>query len=295
MPAFTTSTIFDREDDVGGTWRRSIPIRGWQCDVKSTSLFVIHSTYGPALGHGCGPDCSPRSAALLRALRPRVWTAAAHLKLRAEIRSASWDEEMLRRCLTAAIGEQHHFNVVVSAVGLFTRPLLPDLVVSEPFAGTVMHSSRWDHSVSLEGARVAGIAGDRIATAIATGAGIGQGRQPGVCRCNWSPTWILPKPDRHYTHSQERWVFAVTCRSPKSCTGPRLWLLQRIQLYSVIEHASEKTQEFTASALKMLEKSVMPMRNCAASSTPAHPMEATSGWCSRRVFVRIDPDPTSRW
>jgi cation diffusion facilitator CzcD-associated flavoprotein CzcO len=44
---------------------------------------------------------------------------------------------------------------VVSAVGLFTRPLFPDLVEQEPFAGMVMHSSRWDHSIPLEGARVA--------------------------------------------------------------------------------------------------------------------------------------------
>lgn len=44
---------------------------------------------------------------------------------------------------------------MVSAVGLFTRPVLPDLIEEEPFTGTVMHSSRRDHSVDLGGARVA--------------------------------------------------------------------------------------------------------------------------------------------
>ena len=71
-------------------------------------------------------------------------------------RSARWEGDTQRWCLTTSTGEQHHFNIVVSAVGLFTQPVLPDLVEEEPFAGTVMHSSRWDHSVRLEGARVAG-------------------------------------------------------------------------------------------------------------------------------------------
>jgi cyclohexanone monooxygenase len=31
---------------------------------------------------------------------------------------------------------------VVSAVGLFTQPVLPELVEQQPFTGTVMHSSR---------------------------------------------------------------------------------------------------------------------------------------------------------
>jgi cation diffusion facilitator CzcD-associated flavoprotein CzcO len=71
-------------------------------------------------------------------------------------RSARWEGDTQRWCLTTSTGEQHHFNIVVSAVGLFTQPVLPDLVEEESFAGTVMHSSRWDHSVRLEGARVAG-------------------------------------------------------------------------------------------------------------------------------------------
>ena len=44
---------------------------------------------------------------------------------------------------------------MVSAVGLFTQPVMPDLDEEEPFTGTVMHTARWDHSVDLRDARVA--------------------------------------------------------------------------------------------------------------------------------------------
>ena len=195
-----------------------------------------------------------------------------HLKLRTEIRSASWDEEMQQWCLTTAIGEQHHFNVVVSAVGLFTRPLLPDLVEQEPFTGTVMHSSRWDHSISLEGARVAVLGTGSTASQLVPELAKVASQVYSVQR---SPTWILPKPDRHYTR-RERWVFAHVPFA-KKLYRTRLWLRSESNI-SVIEHGSEKTQEFTAIALKMLEKSVADVE-LRRKLTPEHPMG-----CKRLVF-----------
>jgi cation diffusion facilitator CzcD-associated flavoprotein CzcO len=195
-----------------------------------------------------------------------------HLKLRTKIRSASWDEEMQRWCLTTAIGEQHRFNVVVSAVGLFTRPLLPDLVEQEPFTGTVMHSSRWDHSVSLEGARVAVLGTGSTASQLVPELARVASQVYSVQR---SPTWILPKPDRHYTR-RERWVFAHVPFA-KKLYRTRLWLRSESNI-SVIERGSEKTQEFTAIALKMLEKSVAD-EELRRKLTPEHPMG-----CKRLVF-----------
>ena len=53
------------------------------------------------------------------------------------------------RLTTAHAESSTRFDVVVSAVGLFTQPVMPDLVEEEPFTGTVMHTARWDHSVDL--------------------------------------------------------------------------------------------------------------------------------------------------
>ncbi|OBI17078.1 cyclohexanone monooxygenase [Mycobacterium sp. E2327] len=264
---FGDFTIFDREDDVGGTWLiNTYP--GLACDVKShlySYSFDLNS------------DCSrlwPAQPEILEyfqrcadkyGLRP-------HLRLRTEIVSARWEEDDQRWCLTTATGERHHFNVVVSAVGLFTRPLFPELPEEEPFTGTLMHSSRWDHSVSLEGARVAVLGTGSTASQLLPELAKVADRVYSVQR---SPTWILPKPDRPYTE-RERWLFAHIPFA-KKLYRTRLWLRSEANI-SVIEHGSEKTEEFKAIALDLLEKTVAD-EELRRKLTPDHPMG-----CKRLVF-----------
>ncbi len=264
---FGDFTIFDREDDVGGTWLiNTYP--GLACDVKShlySYSFDLNSDWSrlwPAQ-----PEILEyfQRCADKYGLRP-------HLRLRTEIVSARWEEDTQRWCLTTATGETHHFNVVVSAVGLFTRPLFPELVEEEPFTGTLMHSSRWDHSVSLEGARVAvlgtGSTASQLVPELAKVADT-------VYSVQRSPTWILPKPDRPYTQL-ERWLFAHIPFA-KKLYRTRLWLRSESNI-SVIEHGSEKTQEFKTIALGMLEKTVAD-EELRRKLTPDHPMG-----CKRLVF-----------
>lgn len=85
----------------------------------------------------------------------RIGIGSARLVLNNEIVSAQWDADAVEWRLTTDTGRQHTFDVVVSAVGLFTQPVLPDLEEEEPFTGTLMHTARWDHSVDLHDARVA--------------------------------------------------------------------------------------------------------------------------------------------
>lgn len=264
---FHDFTIFDREDDVGGTWRiNTYP--GLACDVKS-HLYSFSFDLNPNWSRLWSGQ--PEILAYFERCADK-YGLRPHLKLNTEIRSARWDEEAQLWCLTSADGAQHQFNIVVSAVGLFTRPLLPDLVEQEPFTGTVMHSARWDHSVCLQGARVAVLGtGSTASQLIPELAKIADT----VYSVQRSPTWILPKPDRHYTR-RERWIFA---RVPfaKKLYRTRLWLRSESNI-SIIEHGSEKTQDFTAIALGLLERSVAD-EELRRKLTPDHPMG-----CKRLVF-----------
>ena len=165
--------------------------------------------------------------------------------------------------------------MVVSAVGLFTRPVLPDLVEQEPFTGTVMHSARWDHSVSLEGKRVAVLGTGSTASQLLPELAKVADKVYSVQR---SPTWILPKPDRHYTR-RERWLFAHVPFA-KKLYRTRLWLRSEANI-SVIEHGSEKTQDVHRDRLGLLEKSVAD-EELRRKLTPDIRW-AASGWCSRRT------------
>jgi cyclohexanone monooxygenase len=264
---FHDFTIFDREDGVGGTWRiNTYP--GLACDVKS-HLYSYSFDLNPhwsRLWSGQREilEYFERCVAE-QGLQP-------HLRLGTEIRSARWDDHARRWQLTTATGDHHEFDVVVSAVGLFTQPVLPDLAEQESFTGTVMHSSRWDHSVDLTGKRVAvlgtGSTASQLIPELVKVADT-------VYSVQRSPTWILPKPDRAYT-ARERWVFEHIPFA-KKLYRTRLWLRSEANI-SVIEHGSEKTQEFTAIAQRLLETSV-PDEQLRRALTPDHPMG-----CKRLVF-----------
>ncbi|ORW00309.1 cyclohexanone monooxygenase [Mycobacterium kyorinense] len=264
---FRDFTIFDREDGVGGTWRiNTYP--GLACDVKS-HLYSYSFELNPHWSRLWSGQ--PEILAYFERCAER-YGLDPHLRLGTEIRSAHWNADTQQWWLTTAAGEQHCFDIVVSAVGLFTRPVMPPLVEEEPFTGTVMHSARWDHSVDLTGARVAILGTGSSASQLVPELAKVAAKVYSVQR---SPTWILPKPDRPYTR-RERWVFAHVPLA-KKLYRTRLWLRSEANI-SVIEHGSDKTHEFTSIALRLLENTVDD-EQLRRALTPDHPMG-----CKRLVF-----------
>lgn len=264
---FRDFTIFDREDGVGGTWRiNTYP--GLACDVKS-HLY--------SFSFALNPDWSRLWSGQPEILRyfercAERYRLGPHLRLNTEIASAAWQPESDTWLLTTSSGEQHRFDVVVSAIGIFDRPVLPNLVEEEAFTGTVMHTSRWDHDVALDGRRIAVLGtGSTAAQVLPELAKVADH----VYSVQRSATWILPKPDRPYT-DRERWRFSHVPFA-KKVHRTRMWLRSERNI-SVIEHGSDKTQEFKALALAHLEATVGDAE-LRAKLTPDHPLG-----CKRLVF-----------
>ncbi|WP_046301073.1 NAD(P)/FAD-dependent oxidoreductase [Mycobacterium sp. UM_Kg27] len=264
---FSDFTIFDREDGVGGTWRiNTYP--GLACDVKS-HLYSYSFDLNPHWSRLWSQQ--PEILAYFERCAADHGLDA-HLRLRTEIRAARWEPDGRQWCLSSSDGAQHRFDVVVSAVGLFTQPVLPDLIEEQPFGGTVMHSARWDHSVPLAGAKVAVLGtGSTAAQLLPELAEVAEK----VYSLQRSPTWILPKPDRRYT-PRERWALD---RIPlaQRLYRTRLWLRSESNI-AVIENGSDKTREFTDIARKLLGDSIAD-EQLRAALTPDHPLG-----CKRLVF-----------
>jgi cyclohexanone monooxygenase len=264
---FRDFTVFDREDGVGGTWRiNTYP--GVACDVKS-HLY----SYSFDLNANWSRLWSGQREILEYFERcTERYQLSAHLELNTEIVSVHWHADSTSWQLTTALGEQHSFDVVVSAVGLFTRPVLPDLMEEEPFTGNVIHAAHWDHALPIKGSRVAVLGtGSTAAQLLPELAKVADK----VYSIQRSPTWILPKPDRPYTE-REKWLFAHVPFA-KKIYRTRLWLRSESNI-SVIEHGSDKTQEFKALAVKMLESTVDD-EGLRRQLTPEHPLG-----CKRLVF-----------
>jgi cyclohexanone monooxygenase len=264
---FEDFTIFDREDGVGGTWRiNTYP--GLACDVKS-HLYSYSFELNPEWSRLWSGQ--PEILAYFERCADRH-RLHPHLMLATEIVAACWNAGPCTWTLTTATGDRHTFDIVVSAVGLFTRPLMPTLVEEQPFTGTVVHTARWDHSLPLEGTRIAVLGTGSTASQVIPELAKVAAKVYSVQR---SATWILPKPDRPYT-PRERWLFRHVPLA-KRIYRTRLWLRSEANI-AVIENGSDKTQQFRALAVDHLHTSVAD-DELRQRLTPDHPLG-----CKRLVF-----------
>ncbi len=141
--------ILERADDVGGTWRDNV-YPGCRCDVQS-NLY----SYSFALK----PDWSESYPS-----QPELWEylqqiAARHglaryLRFGHEVTAAWWDEQADRWLISTTKG-QVSARYLIAGVGSLVEPSRPDIPGTETFAGTIMHSARWDRDWRPDGRRVA--------------------------------------------------------------------------------------------------------------------------------------------
>jgi cation diffusion facilitator CzcD-associated flavoprotein CzcO len=178
--------IFERADDVGGTWRDNtypgiavdIPVFAYQF---SYDLKPDWSRFFPR-GHEVKAyidDYADRFA-----IRP-------HIRFNSEVRSRTWDEDNHLWRLDVG-GQEVTARFVISAIGPFVDPKPAEIHGLDDFEGKLIHSARWDHDYDLSGKRVAivgtGASAVQIIPSIA----------PEVERLDVyqrTPIWIAPKFD----------------------------------------------------------------------------------------------------
>ena len=142
--------VFERADEVGGTWRENT-YPGCACDVPS-HLYSFSFAPNPHWSRKFSPQ--PEILAYLKncveqyGLRP-------YIRYNTNIIRTEFLENHGVWKLTDRAGNVLTARVVVVATGPFNRPSLPKLIGSEVFAGTVFHSSNWNHSIDFTGKRVA--------------------------------------------------------------------------------------------------------------------------------------------
>lgn len=184
---FDDVTILERAGELGGVWRDN-DYPGAACDVQS---YLYSFSFAPHARWNRMFSPQPEILDYLRqvaddlGLRPSI-------RLGCPVEGATWDEERSLWVLTTPEGVVEAEHVVV-ATGALADPAVPDLPGIDDFEGAVFHSSRWDHDVDLDGARVA---------VVGTGASAIQfvpAIQPVVDRLTLfqrTPPWVMPRHDR---------------------------------------------------------------------------------------------------
>ena len=187
--------VLERADDVGGTWRDNT-YPGAACDVQS-NLYSFSFAPNPDWGRSYSEQ--PEIQAYLQATADR-FDVRRHCVFGADMTSARWDDATRRWLVSTAAGE-FRARVLVSAAGALADPTYPDLPGLDSFAGTVMHSARWDAGHDLTDERVA---------VIGTGASAIQvvpAIQPvvdSVAVYQRTAAWVVPRTDHPVTPLMRR-------------------------------------------------------------------------------------------
>jgi len=179
--------LWERADSLGGVWRDNT-YPGAGCDVPSPLYSFSyeqstrwHRRYGL---QGQILEYLDDTAAKY-GITPRI-------RFGHEVVAAAWDDEARTWTVRFAHGESDTVDILVSAVGQLSRPMLPDVAGRERFQGPSFHSAAWDHSVDLTGRRVAVVGTG--ASAIQFVPQIAQ-HAAQVTLFQRSANWILPKLD----------------------------------------------------------------------------------------------------
>ncbi|MEV4410703.1 NAD(P)/FAD-dependent oxidoreductase [Catellatospora sp. NPDC049609] len=187
--------VFDRGDEVGGTWRdNSYP--GCACDVPS-HLYSFSFARNPGWSRSFSPQPEIwdylRRCADEHGVRP-------HLRLGHEVHGAAWDPDAQVWRLDTSHGP-YSAEVLIAAGGPLTEPSLPDLPGLADFRGETFHSARWRHDLDLTGRRVAvigtGASAVQFVPRIAPQAGH-------LTLFQRTPAWVLPRRDRRITALERR-------------------------------------------------------------------------------------------
>jgi cation diffusion facilitator CzcD-associated flavoprotein CzcO len=191
----TDFVVLERGDDVGGTWRDNT-YPGAACDVQSN---LYSFSFAPNPDWPRTYSGQPEIQAYLRGTAERFGVYP-HCVFGAEVTEARWDDAARRWRVRTTAGEVSA-RVLVSAAGALADPAYPDIPGLDSFAGTVMHSARWDAGHELTGERVAVIGTGASAIQIVPAI---QPQVGSIAIYQRTPPWIVPRGDRPVKPAAQR-------------------------------------------------------------------------------------------
>ena len=186
-------TMYEKNEDVGGVW--------WENRYPGCRLDTPNFAY--SLSFAQKQDW-PQQFSRQPEIQSYLATVASasglkrHIRFGTEIDAMRFNEDSATWTLSvrdrSGVVTEEEFNAVITAVGILSRPSLPDIPGLDAFKGRIVHSAVWPDDLDLAGKRVA---------MVGTGASafqIGPSIVDQVASLEIfqrSPPWMLPTPTYH--------------------------------------------------------------------------------------------------
>ncbi|MBJ7347239.1 MAG: NAD(P)/FAD-dependent oxidoreductase [Thermoleophilaceae bacterium] len=178
--------IFERADDVGGTWRDNT-YPGIGVDIPSFAYqfsYEMKSDWSRMFAKGAEVKSYIDDFVV-------KYHVDEHIRFNSEVLARTWDaQNHLWRLMVN--GEEVTARFVVSAIGPFVDPKPVEIAGVDDFKGKTIHSARWDHDYDLTGKRVAVVGTGASAVQIVPTLAKTVSHMDVYQR---TAIWIAPKPD----------------------------------------------------------------------------------------------------
>lgn len=188
--------VLERSEAVGGTWRDNT-YPGCACDIPS-NLYSYSFAQNPDWSRSY--PTQPEIAAYLERMTDEFGVRS-RIRFGFDVAELRWDEDSSDWFVTATDGRLVRARSVVSATGPLSQPANPEIDGLSVFAGPVIHSARWDHTVSLDGRRVGvigtGASAIQLVPAIAD-------EVASLTVFQRTAPWVLPRDDRPVPRWRQR-------------------------------------------------------------------------------------------
>lgn len=144
---YTNFTIYEKQDDLGGTWWRN-RYPGNACDVPALNYSF---SFYPNIKATKVFEGGRQLSSYFRELAEH-YGVDKHIVYNTEMADAKWDGAKWH--LTTTHGEEMDADIFISAVGRLHRPKYPDIEGINDFEGLIQHSTFWDENYDLNGKRL---------------------------------------------------------------------------------------------------------------------------------------------
>lgn len=188
--------IFERGDEVGGTWRDNF-YPGAACDVQS-HLYSFSFAPNPDWSRQFAPQ--EEILAYLKGCADRFGLRA-HMRFKQTLVEGRYNEDTGVWHARTERGDTVEARAVVTGCGAFNKPVLPNVKGLQDFQGELLHTARWNKSAELRGKRI-GVIGTG-ASAVQVVPAIAPAAQK-LTLFQRTPPWIMPKPNPEYSPEQKR-------------------------------------------------------------------------------------------
>jgi len=181
--------ILERSSELGGTWQvNSYP--GAEVDIPTSLYCISFIPYAFSKSFASQSELLAYTKHIIDkfGLRP-------HARTNHTVTRLVFDEHEFLWQVQTRSGERYSARFVIDCSGVLANPHVPRIQGAESFKGPIFHSGHWDHSVVVEGKRMAvigsGCSAAQIVPAIA-------GKVSRLTLFMGKAQWILPRSDRHY-------------------------------------------------------------------------------------------------